>query len=72
MLGALILGLVTEVGGAYLASSYKQVIAVGILVLVLLFRPSGLFDARGQDGDLIDYIVSALTLVAIFAILALG
>jgi branched-subunit amino acid ABC-type transport system permease component len=48
MIGALILGLVTEVGGSYLASSYKQVIAVGILVVVLLIRPSGLFDARGR------------------------
>ncbi len=46
MAGAVILGLVTEVGGAYLASSYKQVLAVGILILVLLVRPSGLFGTR--------------------------
>ncbi|MDQ2960558.1 MAG: branched-chain amino acid ABC transporter permease [Candidatus Dormibacteraeota bacterium] len=48
MVGAIILGLATEVGGAYLAASYKQVIAVGILILVLLIRPSGLFAARGR------------------------
>jgi branched-subunit amino acid ABC-type transport system permease component len=48
MVGAIILGLVTEVGGAYIAASYKQVIAVGILVLVLLLKPNGLFDARGR------------------------
>jgi neutral amino acid transport system permease protein len=49
MLGALILGLVTEVGGAYVASSYKVVIAVGVLILVLLVRPSGLFSAPDRQ-----------------------
>lgn len=49
MLGALILGLVTEVGGAYVASSYKVVIAVGVLILVLLLRPSGLFSAPDRQ-----------------------
>lgn len=50
MLGAVILGLVTEVGGAYLASSYKVVIAVGVLILVLLVRPSGLFSAPDRQS----------------------
>ncbi|HUZ69285.1 MAG TPA: branched-chain amino acid ABC transporter permease [Candidatus Saccharimonadales bacterium] len=48
MVGALILGLATEVSGGYLAASYKMVIAVGILVLVLLVKPSGLFGAKEQ------------------------
>lgn len=41
--GALIIGVATEVSASYLPSSYKQVIAVGVLVIVLLLRPSGLF-----------------------------
>jgi branched-subunit amino acid ABC-type transport system permease component len=50
MIGALILGLVTEVGGAYVASSYKIVIAVSVLILVLLVRPSGLFSAPDRQA----------------------
>lgn len=41
--GAMIIGVTTEVSAAYLPSSYKQVVAVGVLILVLLLRPSGLF-----------------------------
>jgi branched-subunit amino acid ABC-type transport system permease component len=49
MLGGLIIGIVTEVGGAYVNASYKQVFALTILAAVLLFRPQGLFTTlRGQ------------------------
>lgn len=43
VVGALIIGVTTEVAAAYLPSSYKQVVAVGVLILVLLVRPAGLF-----------------------------
>jgi branched-subunit amino acid ABC-type transport system permease component len=42
MLGALVLGLATEISAAYIDPSYKNVIAFGILVVVLLFRPQGI------------------------------
>lgn len=42
MLGALVLGLATEISAAYINPSYKDVIAFGILVIVLLFRPQGI------------------------------
>jgi branched-chain amino acid transport system permease protein/neutral amino acid transport system permease protein len=42
MLGALVLGLATEIAAAYINPSYKNVIAFGILVIVLLFRPQGI------------------------------
>lgn len=42
MLGALVLGLATEISAAYINPSYKNVIAFGILVIVLLFRPQGI------------------------------
>lgn len=40
---AVILGLVTEVSAAYIGSSFKEVIAFGVLIVVLLVRPQGIF-----------------------------
>jgi branched-chain amino acid transport system permease protein len=49
MVGGLIIGLVTEVSAAYVDASYKQVFALALLVLALLFRPQGLLRTpRGQ------------------------
>jgi branched-subunit amino acid ABC-type transport system permease component len=42
MLGALVLGLATEISAAYVSPDYKDVIAFAILVLVLLVRPQGI------------------------------
>lgn len=43
MVGAAIIGLVTEVSAAFINSSYKNDMAFAILVLVLLLRPQGIF-----------------------------
>jgi branched-chain amino acid transport system permease protein len=43
MVGGLVLGLAEEFVAGYLLSSYRDAIAFGILILVLLVRPSGLF-----------------------------
>ncbi|HWE13116.1 MAG TPA: branched-chain amino acid ABC transporter permease [Solirubrobacteraceae bacterium] len=47
MLGALIVGLLTEVAGAYVNGAYKTSIAFAVVILLLLFRPQGLIKARG-------------------------
>lgn len=47
MLGALIVGILTEVAGAYMDAAYKTSIAFGVVVILLLFRPQGLIKARG-------------------------
>ena len=47
MLGALIVGVLTEVSGAYVNAAYKTSIAFAVVVLLLLFRPQGLIKARG-------------------------
>jgi branched-chain amino acid transport system permease protein len=42
MLGGVLLGLAETFASAYLPSEYKDVVAFGLLVLILLFRPTGL------------------------------
>jgi branched-subunit amino acid ABC-type transport system permease component len=43
VLGALVVGIVTEVGAAYWNAELKDVLAFGVLIVVLLVRPQGLF-----------------------------
>jgi branched-chain amino acid transport system permease protein len=42
MLGGLILGVTEALTSAYFPSEYKDVVSFGLLILILLFRPSGL------------------------------
>lgn len=42
ILGGLILGVAETLAAAYLSSQYKDIVAFSLLVLILLFRPSGL------------------------------
>jgi branched-chain amino acid transport system permease protein/neutral amino acid transport system permease protein len=51
MLGALVLGLVTEVSAAYISPSYKEIFAFGVLVIVLLVRPTGIFSQAGAQRE---------------------
>ena len=43
MLASIVLGVVTEAAAGFLSPSFKEVIAFGVLVVVLLFRPAGIF-----------------------------
>lgn len=42
MLGGVILGLAETFAAAYISSQYKDIVAFALLVLILLFRPTGL------------------------------
>ena len=42
MLGGVVLGVAETLAAAYLSSEYKDIVAFGLLVLILLFRPTGL------------------------------
>ena len=42
MLGGLLIGLIEAFWSAYFSIEYKDIAAFGVLVLVLIFRPSGL------------------------------
>ncbi|WDL96035.1 branched-chain amino acid ABC transporter permease [Alicyclobacillus sp. ALC3] len=48
MLGALVIGLAMEVSATFMDSAYKTVVAFGILVIMLLFRPQGILPSRGR------------------------
>ncbi|MNR66765.1 High-affinity branched-chain amino acid transport system permease protein LivH [compost metagenome] len=42
MLGGILLGLVETFAAAYLPAEYKDIVAFALLILILLFRPTGL------------------------------
>jgi len=46
MVGGLLLGAVEVLSVAYLASSYRDAFAFGVMILILLVRPQGLFGSR--------------------------
>jgi len=50
MAGGVILGLVETIGAAKISSAYKDAFAYGLLILVLLVRPRGLFGGR-KSGE---------------------
>jgi branched-subunit amino acid ABC-type transport system permease component len=49
MLGALIIGLTTEISAVFVSSTYKSDIAFALLIVVLLIRPRGLIPSRGRQ-----------------------
>jgi branched-chain amino acid transport system permease protein len=46
MLGGLLLGLVEMFGAAYISSAWKDVFTFLILILILIFRPTGLIGEK--------------------------
>lgn len=48
MAAALVIGIVTEVAGAYVDSAYADAFAFLIMILLLFFRPEGLFTSKGR------------------------
>ena len=46
VVGGLLLGLIESVTAGYLSSSYKDALALGLLILMLLVRTSGLLGSR--------------------------
>jgi branched-chain amino acid transport system permease protein len=46
MLGGMLLGIIETLGSGYLSPQWKDVIAYAILILILIFRPTGLLGER--------------------------
>ena len=49
LVGGLALGLVEAMGAGYISAEYEDVFAFVVLVVVLIFRPSGLLGQRVAD-----------------------
>jgi branched-chain amino acid transport system permease protein/neutral amino acid transport system permease protein len=53
MLGALTIGLSSEVAAGVIAPSYKQVVAFAVLVIVLLIRPQGILSEVADEKEVV-------------------
>ena len=47
LIGGLIIGVAESLGTVFLPSSMKQIVSFSIMVIILLFRPQGLFGGKG-------------------------
>jgi len=50
MVGGLILGVAEVFSVAYGASTFRDAIAFGLIILLLFLRPQGLFGSQAQTG----------------------
>jgi branched-chain amino acid transport system permease protein len=46
LLGGIIIGIFETLAALYISSSLKQVVSLGIFILILLIKPSGLFGRK--------------------------
>jgi branched-chain amino acid transport system permease protein len=49
VVGSLVLGLAEELMVGYVAPTFKDALAFGILILILIFKPTGLFGTRNTE-----------------------
>jgi branched-chain amino acid transport system permease protein len=47
--GGLIVGLVEAMGAGYISSEYKDAMAFVMILVVLFFKPNGLFGLRSSE-----------------------
>lgn len=50
MFGGLILGIVEVLSTVYFSSTYRDAFTFGTMIVILIFRPAGLFGTKLQKG----------------------
>ena len=48
VIGGLLLGIIENLGAAYISTMYRHIFGFIILILILVFRPWGLFGQKAQ------------------------
>lgn len=51
MIGGILLGIFEGLGAGYISSMYRDAFAFGLLILVLIFRPEGVFGEIGKSKE---------------------
>jgi branched-chain amino acid transport system permease protein len=51
MVGGFLLGVVEVLASGYISSAYRDAISFALLIVVLLFKPSGLFGSRAAEQE---------------------
>jgi len=46
IVGAILIGLLETFVSAYVSSAYKEFIVYGVMILFMIFKPSGIFNAK--------------------------
>lgn len=46
MLGGLLIGIIETIGGSIVGTQYKDIISFGVMIIVLMIKPSGIFSFR--------------------------
>ncbi|WKZ36407.1 MAG: branched-chain amino acid ABC transporter permease [Anaerolineales bacterium] len=49
MLGGLLIGVIETVGGSVLGTQYKDIISFAMMIMVLMFKPNGIFSFRTRQ-----------------------
>lgn len=49
MIGGFVIGIIETLGAAYVSAGYRDAFAFGILIIVLIFRPSGILGRKLVD-----------------------
>jgi branched-chain amino acid transport system permease protein len=49
IVGGFILGIIENMAGGFISSTYRDVVAFYLMIAILYFRPEGLFAVRVQE-----------------------
>ena len=54
MFGGILLGIFEGIGAGYVSSMYRDAFAFSVLILILIFKPQGLFGEIGKTNGRVE------------------